>query len=78
MTRDMFDSSAGTVQTALMPAPDPAGTGDLLAELATCVGFADCPCHRCRSDRRAANLAHPNHAPGTDRAYCEPCRRASR
>jgi hypothetical protein len=33
MTRDMFDSSASTVQTALLPTPDPAGTGDLLAEL---------------------------------------------
>jgi hypothetical protein len=33
MTRDAFDTSAREVQTALIPAPDPAGTGDLLTLL---------------------------------------------
>lgn len=29
MTRDAFDTDARTVQTALLPSPDPAGTLDL-------------------------------------------------
>lgn len=29
MTRDLFDTRAETVQTALLPAPDPCGTLDL-------------------------------------------------
>jgi hypothetical protein len=33
MTRADFDTAAATVQTALVPAPDPAGTGDLFALL---------------------------------------------
>lgn len=31
MPRDAFDTGARSVQTALLPAPDPAGTGDLFA-----------------------------------------------
>lgn len=33
MTREAFDTDAATVQTALLPAPDPAGTLDLFAAL---------------------------------------------
>lgn len=33
MSRDEFDTSAETVQGALLPAPDPVGTGDLLDQL---------------------------------------------
>ena len=29
MTRDQFDDTARDVQAALLPAPDPCGTGDL-------------------------------------------------
>ena len=32
MTRELFDTDAATVQTALLPAPDPAGTLDLFGE----------------------------------------------
>lgn len=32
MPRDAFDTTARTVQTALIPAPDPAGTLDLFGE----------------------------------------------
>lgn len=32
MTRGDFHPDAPTVQTALLPAPDPAGTGDLFGE----------------------------------------------
>ena len=41
MTRETFDATARDVQTALLPAPDPCGTGDLFELLAEC-GM----CHR--------------------------------
>lgn len=76
MTRDAFDTSAATVQTALLPAPDPAGTGDLFTD--ACVGFADCPCSGCSATRVAAAAAHPDHQHVSDRSYCGACRTAER
>jgi hypothetical protein len=45
MTRADFDTAAGTVQGALLPAPDPVGTGDLF-ELIAPPG-ANRPCLDC-------------------------------
>lgn len=42
-----------------------------------CVGFADCPCRRCRLARLEAHNAHPNHTPG-QAAYCGACQRIAR
>ena len=43
-----------------------------------CVGFADCPCKRCRATRMAATAAHPNHGGISRSAYCGACRTADR
>lgn len=43
-----------------------------------CVGFADCPCARCRETRRAATAAHPDHGHTSDRSYCGACLTAER
>lgn len=38
-----------------------------------CVGFADCPCGRCRRKRRETTDAHPDHR-AADASYCGVCR----
>lgn len=43
-----------------------------------CVGFADCPCLKCRATRVAATAAHPDHAHPSDVSYCGACRTADR
>lgn len=43
-----------------------------------CVGFADCPCARCREARVTATAAHPEHGHVSDRSYCGACRTADR
>lgn len=43
-----------------------------------CVGFADCPCRKCRGTRVATTEAHPNHAHPSDSSYCGACRTAAR
>jgi hypothetical protein len=48
-----------------------------ITPVTACVGFADCPCKKCRATRLAANQAHPHHEHG-QAAYCEPCNRARR
>lgn len=39
-----------------------------------CVGFADCPCLRCRHTRRTKTAEHPDHAHVADSSYCGTCR----
>lgn len=41
-----------------------------------CVGFADCPCRKCRDTRLSVTEAHPNHEHISDRSYCGACRTA--
>lgn len=43
-----------------------------------CVGFADCPCRKCRATRLAAFDAHPNHGHPSDRSYCLACKAIER
>lgn len=43
---------------------------------AGCVGFADCPCHRCAATRVGHTAAHPEHPHDSDRSYCGVCRTA--
>ena len=42
-----------------------------------CVGFADCPCARCRHTRMSATERHAEHA-APDLNYCGVCRTAER
>jgi hypothetical protein len=42
--------------------------------MTACVGFADCPCPKCRASRVAHTAAHPHHAHPSDRSYCGTCR----
>lgn len=39
-----------------------------------CVGFADCPCHRCRATRYGHTSAHPDHGHVSHRSYCGTCK----
>ena len=43
-----------------------------------CVGFADCPCRRCRDTRLAATDAHGTDSPAHQSSYCGACRTAER
>ena len=43
-----------------------------------CVGFADCPCNRCRHTRLQATEAHPSHSHPQDSSYCGACKTAER
>jgi hypothetical protein len=48
---------------------------------AECVGFADCPCARCRDTRRTVTAGHPAHDgehPNTAANYCGACLTAER
>lgn len=45
--------------------------------MSECVGFADCPCTRCRATRREATVRHGAHVAG-DSSYCGACRTARR
>lgn len=44
-----------------------------------CVGFADCPCSKCRARRVAFTAAHDTgHDHPQDRSYCGVCKTAER
>lgn len=43
-----------------------------------CVGFADCPCRKCRLTRVTVTAAHPNHGHPSDASYCGACRTVDR
>lgn len=43
-----------------------------------CVGFADCPCKRCRALRVRYTAEHPNHGHIQDRSYCGVCKTEAR
>lgn len=45
--------------------------------VAGCVGFADCPCKRCRAKRAAVTASHPDHD-RRDVSYCGACLQAER